>query len=133
MLPPFDPHTPDYPFSMPPSSSTLARHRDLDRPSQLRSLATAATKKDLTDRIAQNTGEHQLLIKRTVQQFFDENRARFPQRHVSQMYNRIRRRRGHASAIRAVARHLAEATYWMLTKQELYHERGIAEVSPQGV
>jgi len=61
------------------------------------------------------------------------NRVRFPQRHVSQMYHRIRSRRGHASAIGAVARHLAEATYWMLTKQEPYHERGIAEVSPQGV
>jgi transposase len=61
------------------------------------------------------------------------HRERFPQRRVSQLYNRIRSRRGHASAIGAVARHLAEATYWMLTKKESYHERGIAEVSSKGV
>jgi transposase len=61
------------------------------------------------------------------------HRERFPHRHVSQMYNRIRSRRGHASAIGAVARHLAEATYWMLMKQESYRERGLTEVSPQGV
>jgi transposase len=54
------------------------------------------------------------------------------QRHVGQLYSRIRSRRGHASAIGAVARHLAEATYWMLMRKESYHERGIAEVSPQG-
>ena len=52
--------------------------------------------------------------------------------HVGQLYSRIRGRRGHASAIGAVARHLAEATYWMLMKKESYHERGIPEVSPQG-
>ena len=52
-------------------------------------------------------------------------------RHVSQLYSRIRRRRGHASAVGAVARHLAEATYWMLSKKESYRERGVPEVSSQ--
>jgi transposase len=61
------------------------------------------------------------------------HREHLAQRHVGQLYNRIRSRRGHASAVGAVARHLAEATYWMLTKKEPYHERGITEVSPQGV
>lgn len=54
-------------------------------------------------------------------------------RHVGQLYSRIRSRRGHNSAVGAVARHLAEATYWMLRKREPYHERGITEVSPQGL
>jgi len=45
---------------------------------------------------------------------------------------RIEHRRGHATAIGAVARHLAEATYWMLIKNEPYKERGIPEVSSRG-
>lgn len=50
------------------------------------------------------------------------HRRRHPQRHVSQLYERIARRKGHAKAIGAVARHLAEATYWVLTKREPYRE-----------
>jgi transposase len=53
-----------------------------------------------------------------------QTRGRRPQRHVSQLYNRVARRRGHQKAISAVARHLAEATYWMLTKGEQYREPG---------
>jgi transposase len=60
------------------------------------------------------------------------NRNRFPARHVSQLYNRIRARKGHAKAVGAVARHLAEATYWILTKAEVYRDRGLLEVSPTG-
>jgi len=56
------------------------------------------------------------------------NHKRFPYRHVSQLYQRLRARRGHAQAIGAVGRHLAEATYWMLTKDEPYQERGLKEV-----
>lgn len=44
------------------------------------------------------------------------------QRHTSRLYERIARRRGHQKAIGAVARHLAEATYWMLSKGEPYRE-----------
>jgi len=60
------------------------------------------------------------------------NRNRFPARHVSQLYNRIRGRKNHAKAIGAVARHLAEATYWILTKNEVYRDRGVLKVSPTG-
>jgi len=60
------------------------------------------------------------------------NRKRFGDRHVSRLYNRIRGRKGHAKAIGAVARHLAEATYWILTKNEDYLERGLSKVSPTG-
>jgi len=56
------------------------------------------------------------------------NHKRFPYRHVSQLYQRLKTRRGHAKAIGAVSRHLAEATYWMLTKDEPYQERGLKEV-----
>jgi transposase len=48
------------------------------------------------------------------------NRTRFGARHVSVLYNRIRGRKNHAKAVGAVARHLAEATYWILTKNEVY-------------
>ena len=40
------------------------------------------------------------------------HRPRRPRRHVSRLYERIARRKGHSKAIGAVARHLAEATYW---------------------
>ena len=50
------------------------------------------------------------------------NRRRTPHRHVSRLYERIARRKGHQKAIGAVARHLAEATYWILTKQQPYRE-----------
>jgi transposase len=60
------------------------------------------------------------------------NRNRFPVRHVSKLYNRIRGRKGHAKAVGAVARHLAEATYWVLTKSETYRDRGLLAVSSTG-
>jgi transposase len=60
------------------------------------------------------------------------NRNRFPARHVSQLYNRIRGRKNHAKAVGAVARHLAEAAYWILTKGEVYRDRGLLEVSSTG-
>jgi len=60
------------------------------------------------------------------------NRNRFPDRHVSQLYNRIRGRKGHAKAVGAVARHLAEATYWILSNAEVYRDRGLPKVSPTG-
>lgn len=52
------------------------------------------------------------------------NRNCYPYRHVSRLYSRIRSRRDHAKAVGAVARHLAEATYWILNKQEPYREPG---------
>jgi transposase len=52
------------------------------------------------------------------------HRGRAPHRHVSRLYARLAQtqRKGHQKAIGAVARHLAEATYWMLTRRESYHE-----------
>jgi transposase len=42
--------------------------------------------------------------------------------HVRRLYDRLRPRRGHGKAVVAVARHLAEAAYWVLTKQQPYRE-----------
>jgi len=60
------------------------------------------------------------------------NRRRFPDRHVSQLYTRVRQRRDHATAVGAVARHLAEATYWMLTKNESYQDPGFKQALSKG-
>jgi len=60
------------------------------------------------------------------------NRTRAPRRHVSRLYERVARRKGHQKAIGAVARHLAEATYWILTKQETYRDPNAAAVSSTG-
>lgn len=49
-------------------------------------------------------------------------RHRHPDRHASRLYERIARRKGHPKAIGAVARHLAEAAYWMLTRHEPYRD-----------
>ena len=43
-------------------------------------------------------------------------------KHVVRLYERTRQRKGHAVAVGAVARHLAEAAYWMLRKNEPYRE-----------
>lgn len=51
-----------------------------------------------------------------------QHRRKHPQRHTTRLYERLAQRRGHQKAIGAVARHLAEATYWVLTKGEAYRE-----------
>ena len=55
------------------------------------------------------------------------HRRRHPQRHVSRLYTRVKSRRGHQKAIGAVGRHLAEATYWMLTKHEPYRDPAVEQ------
>ena len=50
------------------------------------------------------------------------NPGRYAGRHVVRLYLRVRERRGHPKAIVAVARHLAEAAYWVLKKNEPYRE-----------
>ena len=57
------------------------------------------------------------------------NHQRFPDRHVSQLYYRLRQSKGHAKAVGAVARHLAEAAYYVLKRQESYKERGASSDS----
>jgi transposase len=42
--------------------------------------------------------------------------------HIGQLYQRLKSRRGHGKAKVAVARHLAEASFWMLKKGEPYRE-----------
>jgi len=49
-------------------------------------------------------------------------RRRSPHRHVSYLYERLARPQGPHKAIGAVARHLAEATSWILTQQQPYRE-----------
>ena len=44
------------------------------------------------------------------------------QKHVSKIYLRTRNKKGHSIAVGAVARHLAESTFWVLTKAELYKD-----------
>lgn len=57
------------------------------------------------------------------------HRSHWPHRHSVRLYNRIRERKNHQKAIGAVARHLAEATYWMMRKEEDYKEpKSIGEV-----
>jgi transposase len=42
--------------------------------------------------------------------------------HVVLLYQRIKRNKNHQKAVVAVGRHLAEAAWWVLTKQERYRE-----------
>ena len=60
------------------------------------------------------------------------HRARLRHRHVGRVYERVARRRGHARAIVAVARHLAEATSWMLSRRETYRDPAVTAVSSTG-
>ena len=46
----------------------------------------------------------------------------WPTRHVVRLYQQVAQRRGHPKALGAVARHLAESTYWILTKEEPYRQ-----------
>lgn len=47
---------------------------------------------------------------------------RLPDHHLLRLYWRVRKTHGHAKAITAVGRHMAEATYWMLKNNESYRE-----------
>jgi transposase len=57
------------------------------------------------------------------------NRRHHSLMHVSRLYNKIAHRKNHQKAILAVGRHLAEATYWMLTKKESYRDPQLQKVS----
>jgi transposase len=52
------------------------------------------------------------------------NHRRWPERYVSRLYVKLRHRRGHSRAVGALARHLAEATWHILKKDQPYLERG---------
>lgn len=47
---------------------------------------------------------------------------RCPARHVSELYGRLRGRKGHAKAVGAVARHLAEAAFHVLRQKQEYRD-----------
>jgi len=55
--------------------------------------------------------------------------GRKPDRHVSQLYRRLKQRKGHGKAVGAVARHLAEATYCVLSKRKAYRDPGLGRAS----
>jgi transposase len=50
------------------------------------------------------------------------NQRRLAGSHVVRIYQRIKRAKNHQKAVVAVGRHLAEAAWWVLTKQEVYRE-----------
>ena len=50
------------------------------------------------------------------------NQRRLMGSHVVRLYQRIKRAKNHQKAVVAVGRHLAEAAWWVLTKQEVYRE-----------
>jgi len=49
--------------------------------------------------------------------------------HVVRLYKRLRSRKGHGKAVTAVARHLAEASFWVLKREQPYKEPRGASVS----
>jgi transposase len=57
------------------------------------------------------------------------HKQRYSQRHVVQLYERLRANKNHGKAAVAVARHLAEASWWVLTKKEEYREPAPASMS----
>jgi transposase len=50
------------------------------------------------------------------------NHTRCPERHVSRLYRHLRERKGHSRAVGAVARHLAEAVFHVLSRQQAYRD-----------
>jgi transposase len=53
-------------------------------------------------------------------------------RHVSQLYRRLRECKGHAKAVGAVARHLAEAAFWVLYRQTPYRDPALGRRLSKG-
>lgn len=61
------------------------------------------------------------------------NRRRSAHRHVSRLYERLAGRKGHAKAIGAVARHLAEASFYVLSRNEAYRDPTLKREDSKGV
>jgi transposase len=61
------------------------------------------------------------------------NKKLWPDMHVTRLYERIRHRKGHAKAVGAVARHLAESTYWILKKKEPYKDPALMHISSRKI
>ncbi len=54
-------------------------------------------------------------------------------KYVCQIYDQVSQRKGHAVAVGAVARHLAEGAYWILKGQEPYRPPALRQASPKQV
>lgn len=57
------------------------------------------------------------------------HQKQWPQRHVVLLYQRLRAAKCHGKAATAVARHLAESSWWILTKKQPYREPAPATLS----
>jgi hypothetical protein len=57
------------------------------------------------------------------------HQSRLKGRHVVNLYQRLKAAKGHGKAAVAVARHLAEASWWILTKQQSYREPNRAPIA----
>jgi transposase len=54
-------------------------------------------------------------------------------KYVCQVYDQVCQRRGHAVSVGAVARHLAEAAFWILKRQQPYRPPANRQASPKQV
>jgi transposase len=54
-------------------------------------------------------------------------------KYVCHIYDRVARRKGHAIAVGAVARHLAESAFWILKRQQPYRPPAIRQAPPKQV
>lgn len=52
-------------------------------------------------------------------------------KYVSRVYDQVCRRKGHAIAVGAVARHLAEASFWVLKRQQPYRPPAVRQAPGQ--
>jgi transposase len=57
------------------------------------------------------------------------HKHRYADRHVGKLYERLRQAKNHGKAAVAVARHLAEASWWMLQNKQTYRESAPASRS----
>ena len=57
------------------------------------------------------------------------HKHRYGERHVGRLYERLKKAKGHGKAATAVARHLAEASWWILCKAQAYREPAPATMS----
>jgi transposase len=57
------------------------------------------------------------------------HRAKYGEQHVGQLYQRLKERKCHGKAATAVARHLAESSWWILKKKQQYRAPHAAAMS----
>jgi transposase len=54
-------------------------------------------------------------------------------KYVCQIYDQVAQRKGHAVAVGAVARHLAEGAFWILKREEPYRPPALRQATPKQV